>query len=119
MSVLDDENIVEERTLTTILQPLIDAKFNELKTEVFQEINLFKYNTQHIIDELYGRIKALEEEVLCKKVVIEQAPMMMSIREENRSSYEPKYQIASRIIERVDAPEYHGDTTVDVGVNYR
>ena len=119
MSVLDDENIVEERTLTEILQPLIDKKFDELKNEILQEINLFKYNNQYLIDELYKRVKSLEEEIYSKKVVIENAPPMMHIREENRGSYEPKYQIESRIIERIDAPEYPGDTTVDVGVNYR
>ena len=112
MSVLDDENVIEDRTLTAILQPYIDKKFEELRSDVFQWVTGYMQDNELRKNEVLSRLKHLEEEVLHKRLVIENAHPLMIIREENRCEWEQKYMIGSYLCDRVDVPDCERDTTI-------
>ena len=116
MSVFDDIEKKEQDFNQNVFDEMFGAKLSEFECRVWSTVNQTIENYEQHIQMLNSRINSLENQIKGSKIVIYNAPPYMVIQEEPKYEYEAKIQIGSYLTDRVDAPEYPGDTTVDVGV---
>ena len=116
MSVFDDIEKKEHDFNQNVFDEMFGEKLAEFESRVWSVVNQTIVNYEQHIQMLNSRINSLEDQIKRSKIVIYNAPPYMVIQEEPKYEWEAKIQIRSYLTDRVDAPEYPGDTSVDTGV---
>lgn len=123
MSVFDDIEKKEHDFNQNVFDELFGAKLEEYKHQLEGEVKSMVTSVYGEITRLLAKIHDLEYRLECKvdrtQYVIHNAPPPMIIEKRDKQEWDPGLQIGSYLTNRCDAPEYPGDTVVDVGVNNR
>ena len=119
MSVFDDIEKKERDFNQNIFDELFGAKLEEYKQQLEVEVKSMADSVYGEMTRLLAKIHELEYKLERKvdrtQYVIHNAPPPMIIEKRDKQEWDSGLIIGSYLTERCDAPEYSGDTTVDVG----